>query len=80
MNYIDSFTNVYPTTEQDIRNQNPNMSFGTPFIPPPRYMFVFSVPVPEYDPNTQKVVEGYPIFTQKRVWEQNWQIVELPDV
>ena len=77
MAYINTQTNQYPVSEQDIRNLNPNTSFPIPFIPPENYAWVFPAPQPVFDPMTQGVREQAPVFTAKGNWEQSWEIIEL---
>ena len=77
MSYININTRQYPIQEQDIKNENPNTSFVTPFVPPENYTWVFPTPQPEIDPISQYVVEQKPILTEKGTWEQQWQVQDL---
>lgn len=75
MNYINTKTNQYPVSEQDIRNINPNTSFSSPFIAPPEYALVFASPQPEFNQVTQTAREVQPELTSKGNYEQRWEVV-----
>lgn len=77
MAYINLVTKQYPIQEQDIKNETPNTSFVTSFVPPENYAWVFPTPQPTIDPLAQYVVEQKPIFTEKGFWEQQWQVQEF---
>lgn len=72
--YIDIQTNQYPISEMDIRNSNPNTSFGLPFQPPENFVWVFPYPKPEHNALIEKAVEIAPQLTDKGTWEQRWEI------
>lgn len=78
MAYINVETNQYPISEFDIRQVNPNTSFCFPFIAPENYSLVFDAPKPEHNPTTQLVRELEPMLTSKGIYEQRWEVVELP--
>lgn len=73
--YINTQTNQYPVSEQDVRNLNPNTSFPMPFVAPDEYATVFPAPQPEHDPIIQTVRELLPVLTAKGHYEQAWEIV-----
>jgi hypothetical protein len=75
MSYINTITNEYPISEQDIRNLFPNTSFPIIFSPPEEYVNVFPSPQPEFDINTQMIVEDAPKLSKKKIWQQVWKIV-----
>lgn len=75
--YINTETNQYPVSEQQIRNENPNTSFSSPFVPPAEYQWVFPSPQPTYDPMTQSVREIAPALNALGKYEQKWEIVDL---
>ena len=77
MSYINTTTNQYPISEQEIRNLFPNTSFPSIFSPPEEYTFVFPTPVPSYNVLTQYYREIAPVFTEISVWEQRWEVVDL---
>ena len=78
MNYINTVTNQYPVSEQEIRQANPNTSFSTPFVAPPEYSLVFATPKPAFDAISQTVREVQPLLSAKGEYEQQWEIVSLP--
>jgi hypothetical protein len=75
MAYIKIKTKEYPISEQDIRNLFPNTSFPTIFEAPEEYANVFPSPQPQFDINTQVVVEDAPTLSKKKIWEQVWKVV-----
>jgi hypothetical protein len=75
MAYINTTTNHYPVSEQDIRNLFPNTSFPKVFQAPEGYENVFISPKPEYDINTQVVVEIVPTLSARDDWEQTWSVI-----
>lgn len=77
--FLNLKTNQYPVTEQQIRLENPNVSFGIPFRPTEDYAVVFPAPVPAYDVIAQVVTEGTPVLTSKGHYEQQWIISDLPE-
>lgn len=74
--YINTDTNAYPVSEQEIRANFPNTSFAVPFSPD-GYAWVFPAPAPAYDPVTHAVREIAPELTNKGTWEQRWEVVAL---
>lgn len=62
-------------TERDIRAMFPNTGFGTPFVPPEQFVWVFPTPHPDHDTVIQAVRETTPELTSKGHWEQRWEIV-----
>lgn len=78
MAYIKLSDQQYPITEAEIRAENPNTSFASPFAPD-GYAVVFDAPQPTYDKYTVKVVEGDPVLTSKGHWEQTWNLLPLSD-
>ncbi len=73
--YINTTTQAYPVSESQIRAENPNTSFGTPFLAPEGYALVFPAPA-QFDPVTQFAVEAAPVLTSKGHWEQQWTITD----
>lgn len=78
MNYINTQTNQYPVSEQEIRNLNPNTSFSAPFSAPDGYSLVFSSPQPSFNSTTEAVRELQPLLTAKGHYEQQWEVYNLP--
>lgn len=74
--YINTDTNAYPISEQEIRANFPNTSFAVPFSPD-GYAWVFPAPPPAYDPVTHTAREIAPELTNKGTWEQRWEVVAL---
>lgn len=74
--YINTATNEV-VSEQQIRLDNPNTSFGSPFQAPEDYAWVFPTPAPTYDPTTQGVRETAPQISAKGNYEQQWEVVDL---
>ena len=77
--YINTTTNEYPVSEQDIKAAFPNVSFATPFAPPEEYQYVFPAPVPNYNGNTHRAVQGEPELTVLGKWQQVWEISPLEE-
>lgn len=78
MAYINTQTNQYPVSEQDIRNEYPNTSFAIPFQAPEGYAVVFPSPVPTVDnPVIQFARETTPVLTDKGHYEQAWEISDI---
>ena len=75
MAYINTVTNQYPVSEQDIRNLNPNTSFSTPFVAPEPYAWVFPSPQPTVT-NLQVVREIAPELTVLGHYEQRFEVVD----
>ena len=75
-NYINKQTRHYPVTERDIRQNNPNVSYPSPFNPGEEYAVVFPAPQPEYNPVLEYVQESTPVLTNKGVYEQTWIVVQ----
>lgn len=74
MAYINTTTNQYPITEQDIRALYPNTSFPFPFVAPDTYTVVFPTPQPELNSILEIAIEIEPELTSKNVWEQRWEV------
>lgn len=77
MAYINTTTNAYPVSEQDIRTSHPNTSFPSPFKAPSAYAVVFPAAQPSYNTLTQTIRELSPVLTNKGTWEQQWEVVDL---
>lgn len=75
--YINSLTQQYPISEQDIRHNNPNTSFSNPFNPPEEYQVVFPAPRPDYNSISQFVREIVPELTVLGSYEQRFEVVDL---
>lgn len=75
--WINTETNQYPVSEQDIRAAFPNTSFATPFVAPEPYAVVFIAPVPEYDRITHGYREVAPTLTGKGHYEQTFEVYAL---
>lgn len=76
MTYINTQTNQYPISEQEIRNQYPNTSFANPFVAPSEYAVVFQAPAPAYDTLTQSVREIQPVLVNDK-YQQAWEVYDL---
>ena len=76
MAYINTVTNQYPISEQEIRYANPNVSYATPFNPGVPYVWVFPTPQPTFDPITHAAQEAAPELVNGH-YEQRWNIVAL---
>jgi hypothetical protein len=76
MSYLNTSTNDYPLTEQDIKNLFSNTSFTANFIPPENFVWVFPTPQPECINELQYAVEDIPVLTSKGHWEQTWKFVD----
>lgn len=74
----------YPYTVQDLRNDNPDVGFGSD-IPDEMWGRFGAVRVivtgqPERDPLTQDVIQITPAYIPERNrWEQQWQVVDVSD-
>lgn len=77
MAYINTITNEYPISDQEIRKLYPNTSFPVTFQAPEDYAYVFPAPIPSYDPITQYYIEVAPKLSIKNNWEQQWEVVDL---
>lgn len=75
--YINTITNQYPVTEQEIKNLYPNTSFSAVFVAPDNWKYVFAVPKPAYNAISQTAVEVSPMVSSKGHYEQVWKIVDL---
>lgn len=75
MNYIDTETNVWPLTEYQIKQANPQTSFPKPFKSE-RYKPIVVIPQPSFDAITQRVEQVMPV-NKGTHWEQTWSVVEL---
>lgn len=74
--YINTTSNSYPISENEIRLAFPNTSFATPFAPPEGYALVFATPKPTYNVITQGVREAAPQLSSGK-WQQTWEIYSL---
>lgn len=74
--WIDTNTNAYPLTENDIRALLPTTSFGQPFSPPEPYAWVFPTPAPAHDAVTHFVREIAPELVEGN-YEQRWEVYAL---
>lgn len=72
--YIHTPTARYPLAEQDIRNENRNTSFASPFRAPDEYEVVFPTPQPTFDPVIRIAREVAPERTAKGNYEQRWEV------
>lgn len=75
-NYINTTTQQYPITERDIRQNNPNVSYPSPFNPGEEYAVVFQTPQTPHNPVLEYVREGTPVLTNKGFYEQTWTVVQ----
>ena len=64
-------------SEADIRAALPNTSFGTPFVAPIGWDYIFPSPQPAYNPVTQHVQAAPPAQTSKGHYEQQWIVSSL---
>lgn len=78
MAYLNTVTRAYPVSELQIRAEYPQTSFGTPFVAPEPYAWVFPAPRPEYNALSQSVREIEPAMTQLGHYEQRWEVLNLP--
>lgn len=76
--YINTVTNKYPVSEQEIRQEFGNTSFCIPFVAPEPYENVFPSPVPTYDVITQGYREIAPGKSALNQWEQRYEVYSLP--
>lgn len=76
MPYIKVETLQYPMTEADIRGENNDVIFPTPFEHCEGYEFVHYGTAPAYDPDTHKLVEGAPKLVNGQ-WQQTYEVVRL---
>lgn len=77
MAYINTTTNAYPVSEQDIRNEFPNTSFSLPFQAPEGYAPVLESPAPAYDAMTQGYREASPAQDTLGNWVRVYSIYDL---
>lgn len=75
--YIRRDTLVWPVTESEIREANPNVSFPDPFVPLSEYACVLPKQKPEHNPVTHTAAEGDPVLTDKGHWEQTWVLTPI---
>lgn len=73
--YINTDTNQYPVSENEIRATHPNTSFPVPFTPPDGYTWVFPRPQPTFDPVLRIARLTKPELTSLGHWEQCWEVV-----
>lgn len=87
MNYVkieDGVVVRYPTTQADMRRDNPNISFPSGALAQSiMEQFgcypVITVTIPTHDSVTQYVIEGAPSIVAG-VWTQTWQVIDYqPD-
>lgn len=76
MAYIDTETFEYPFDEWKIRQRNPLTSFGSTFVAPERFAWVFPTQ-PDFDPVTQVATERNPVKDKSGQWQQAWTIKRL---
>jgi len=74
--YINTATQAYPLSEQDVRSAHPNVSGPMPYA---GYAWVFSTPQPAFNSVTQMAREITPVLTVKGTWEQAWEVVKRYD-
>ncbi len=77
MAYLNTTTSAYPLSEAEIRALFSQTSFGTPFVAPEPYVWVFLAPAPAYSSVTHSVREMAPEQTLLGHYEQRWEVVEL---
>lgn len=76
MAYINTITGTYPMSEAQVRAENPNTVFPTPFNPD-GYAWVFPTPQLDYDRITHGCREAAPEVTVLGTYEQRWELVAL---
>ena len=74
--YINTQTNQYPISEQEIKSAYPNTSFPSPFNPPDGYQWVFPAPQPTHTPIIETVREIAPVLINGH-YEQRWKVVDV---
>jgi hypothetical protein len=67
--YVKISTLEYPRHEGDIRLEHPEI--GATFTCPDTYALVAKVEKPSFDPKTQLLYQGDPVFSGGE-WRQNW--------
>lgn len=78
MNLINLQTLQYPVSIYTVKAANPNTSYpDSPSFVPDGYAAVAPTPLPDYDRNTQKIVE-LPPAQVLNTWKQVWGVRELP--
>jgi len=75
MPYLNTETNSFNISEQEIKLAYPNTSFTDPFVPFDPFVFYFTAPQPEHDQVIQSCREIAPVLTSKGHYEQEWEIV-----
>lgn len=76
MNYINTTTLEYPIGEDQIKQENPNVSFPIPFAPAGRYAEVQPTPKPQHNAVTHCLVEIAPANING-TWVQQWEVQPL---
>lgn len=76
MAYIKVSNGTYPMSEAQVRAENPNTVFPTPFNPA-GYSWVFPRPMPEYNRITHGCREDAPELTALGHYEQGWVVTAL---
>lgn len=77
MNLINLQTLEYPISIYTVKAANPNTSYpDSPSFVPEGYAAVEATSMPDYDRNTQKIVEMPPVQASGQ-WKQVWKVVEL---
>lgn len=64
-------------SESEIRAENPDTSYSTPFPIPDGYAVVFDSPQPIYDQYSEVITQTTPILTTKGHYEQQWLVIPL---
>ena len=77
MSYINTTSNQYPVSEQEIRAANPNTLFTSPFSPPEGYAPALESPTPTYDPITQGYREVTPAQDSLGNWMRTYEVFDL---
>jgi hypothetical protein len=78
---VDGVVTRYPVTQNDLRKQNPNVSFpakglSADLMASFGYVVVRYAPQPAFDTATHCAVEGTPV-QEGDIWNQTWQVVPL---
>jgi hypothetical protein len=71
--YINTETNTYPVSEQQIRELTPQMSYPSPFVAPSPFEWVFPSPSPGYDSENEYIEEGFPESIDGKYY-QTWEV------
>ena len=77
MNYLNTQTNFYPVSEDEIMADNLNVAFGSPFNPPLPYKAVLPTSPPVVNPLTHYVRETHPVLGPDSEFIQQWEIFEF---